>query len=263
MHYVGIWFTVMLWLLIEVSLPGAEELERERLRSTELVHVKEEEVERRPEVEGRPGVSSLEGSTDGDMATPDKHSLNLFLQKPGSFSKLSKLLEVAKMSPDSDNHSQSCSPVKVSTTVSSPIHPTTQTTLPSSPCAAPSPLCLEVKAEPSTALFSPPYLSGNSSPGKMSSSSQQQQQLQPNDQLLRVLTEKSGHWFSLLPRSPCDESSTTTPPAFSPQSSSTTRPKSPTSLSPNPPATTSASPTTGINNFSLSALQVGACYLHR
>uniref|UniRef100_A0A673ZSH6 Bromodomain adjacent to zinc finger domain 2B n=1 Tax=Salmo trutta TaxID=8032 RepID=A0A673ZSH6_SALTR len=204
---------------------GAEELERERLRSTELVHVKEEEVERRPEVEGRPGASSLEGSTDGDMATPDKHSLNLFLQKPGSFSKLSKLLEVAKMSPDSDNHSQSCSPVKV-------------------------------KAEPSTALFSPPYLSGNSSPGKMSSSSQQQQQLQPNDQLLRVLTEKSGHWFSLLPRSPCDESSTTTPPAFSPQSSSTTRPKSPSSLSPNPPATTSASPTTGINNFSLSALQV-------
>ncbi|XP_055726658.1 bromodomain adjacent to zinc finger domain protein 2B-like isoform X19 [Salvelinus fontinalis] len=227
---------------------GAEELERERLRSTELVHMKEE-VERRPEVEGKPG------STDGDMATPDKHSLNLFLQKPGSFSKLSKLLEVAKMSPDSDNHSQSSSPIKVPTTVPSPIHPTTQTTLPSSPCAAPSPLCPEVKAEPSTALFSPPYLSGNSSPGKMSSSSLQQQQLQPNDQLLRVLMEKSGHWFSLLPRSPCDESSTTTPPAFSPQSS-TTRPKSPSSLSPNNPATTSASnPTTGINNFSLSALQ--------
>uniref|UniRef100_A0A4W5KJ92 Bromodomain adjacent to zinc finger domain 2B n=1 Tax=Hucho hucho TaxID=62062 RepID=A0A4W5KJ92_9TELE len=229
---------------------GAEELERERLRSTELVHVKEEEVERRPEVGGRPGASSLEESTDGDMATPDKHSLNLFLQKPSSFSKLSKLLEVAKMSPDSDNHphSQSCSPVKVPTTVSSPIHPTTQTTLPSSPSAAPSPLCPEVKAEPSTALFSPPYLSSNSSPGKTSTL---------NDQLLRVLTEKSGHWFSLLPRSPCDEYSTTTPPAFSPQSSSTTRPKSPSSLSPNPPATTSASPsnTTGINNFSLSALQ--------
>uniref|UniRef100_A0A8C7U257 Bromodomain adjacent to zinc finger domain 2B n=1 Tax=Oncorhynchus mykiss TaxID=8022 RepID=A0A8C7U257_ONCMY len=238
---------------------GAEELERERLRSTELVHVEEEEVERRPEVEGRPGASSLEGSTDGDMASPDKHSLNIFLQKPGSFSKLSKLLEVAKMSPDSDNHSQSCSPVKVPTAVSSPIHPTTQTILPSSPCAAPPPLCPEVKAESSKALFSPPYLSGNSSPGKMSSSSLQQQQLQPNDQLLRVLTENSGHWFSLLPRSPCDESSTTNPPAFSPQSSSTTRPKSPSSLSPNPPATTSASPsnpTTGINNFSLSALQV-------
>ncbi|XP_035629194.2 bromodomain adjacent to zinc finger domain protein 2B-like isoform X3 [Oncorhynchus keta] len=244
-------------IFVEGMETGKEELDRERLRSTELVHM-EEEVERRPEVEGRPGASSLEGSTDGDMASPDKHSLNIFLQKPGSFSKLSKLLEVAKMSPDSDNHSQSCRPVKVPTAVSSPIHPTTQTILPSSPCAAPPPLCLEVKAEPSTALFSPPYLSGNSSPGKMSSSSLQQQQLQPNDQLLRVLTEKSGHWFSLLPRSPCDESSTTTPPAFSPQSSSITRPKSPSSLSPNPPATTSASPsnsTTGINNFSLSALQ--------
>uniref|UniRef100_A0A8C8J157 Bromodomain adjacent to zinc finger domain protein 2B n=1 Tax=Oncorhynchus tshawytscha TaxID=74940 RepID=A0A8C8J157_ONCTS len=219
---------------------GAEELERERLRSTELVHVEEEEVERRPEVEGRPGASSLEGSTDGDMASPDKHSLNIFLQKPGSFSKLSKLLEVSKMSPDSDNHSQSCSPVKVPTAVSSPIHPTAQTILPSSPCAAPPPLCPEVKAD--------------------SLQQQQQQQLQPNDQLLRVLTEKSGHWFSLLPRSPCDESSTTTPPAFSPQSSSTTRPKSPSSLSPNPPATTSASPsnpTTGINNFSLSQVKSG------
>uniref|UniRef100_A0A8C7F0I0 Bromodomain adjacent to zinc finger domain 2B n=1 Tax=Oncorhynchus kisutch TaxID=8019 RepID=A0A8C7F0I0_ONCKI len=191
---------------------GAEELEkeRERLRRTELVQVKEE-VERRPqEVEGRLGASTLEGSRD-------KHTLNLFLQKPGSFSKLSKLLEVAKMSPDSDNHphSLSCSLAKVPTTVSSPI------------------------PEPSTALLSPSYLS--SGPGKISSSPQQ---LQPNDQLFRVLTEKNCHWFSLLPRSPCDESSvstssTTTPPASSPYSSSTTRPKSPSSLSSNPLASTS------------------------
>uniref|UniRef100_A0A8C7V937 Bromodomain adjacent to zinc finger domain 2B n=1 Tax=Oncorhynchus mykiss TaxID=8022 RepID=A0A8C7V937_ONCMY len=195
---------------------GAEELEkeRERLRRTELVQVKEE-VERRPqEVEGRLGASTVEGSRDKHTATPDKHTLNLFLQKPGSFSKLSKLLEVAKMSPDSDNHphSLSCSVAKVPTTV---------------------------KAEPSTALLSPSYLS--SGPGKMSSSPQQ---LQPNDQLFRVLTEKNCHWFSLLPRSPCDESSvstssTTTPPASSPYSSSTTRPKSPSSLSSNPLASTS------------------------
>uniref|UniRef100_A0A8C7CD88 Bromodomain adjacent to zinc finger domain 2B n=1 Tax=Oncorhynchus kisutch TaxID=8019 RepID=A0A8C7CD88_ONCKI len=215
---------------------GAEELEkeRERLRRTELVQVKEE-VERRPqEVEGRLGASTLEGSRD-------KHTLNLFLQKPGSFSKLSKLLEVAKMSPDSDNHphSLSCSLAKVPTTVSSPIRPTIQTTLPSNPSASPAPLCPEVKAEPSTALLSPSYLS--SGPGKISSSPQQ---LQPNDQLFRVLTEKNCHWFSLLPRSPCDESSvstssTTTPPASSPYSSSTTRPKSPSSLSSNPLASTS------------------------
>uniref|UniRef100_A0A674EWA7 Bromodomain adjacent to zinc finger domain 2B n=1 Tax=Salmo trutta TaxID=8032 RepID=A0A674EWA7_SALTR len=185
---------------------GAEELEkeRERLRSTELVQVKEE-VERRPQE--RLGASTLEGSCNKNTATPDKHTLNLFLQKPGSFSKLSKLLEVAKMSPDSDNHPHSLS------------------------CSL---------AKPSTAL-SPLYLS--SGPGKMSSSPQQQQ-LQPNDQLFRVLTEKNCHWFSLLPRSPCDESSvttssTTTPPASSPYSSSTTRPKSPSSLSSNSLASTS------------------------
>ncbi|XP_064820634.1 bromodomain adjacent to zinc finger domain protein 2B-like isoform X10 [Oncorhynchus masou masou] len=241
---------------------GAEELERERarLRRTELVQVKEE-VERRPqEVEGRLGASTLEGSRDKHTATPDKHTLNLFLQKPGSFSKLSKLLEVAKMSPDSDNHphSLSCSLAKVPTTASSPIRPPIQTTLPSNPSASPAPLCPEVKAEPSTALLSPSYL--GSGPGKMSSSPQQ---LQPNDQLFRVLTEKNCHWFSLLPRSPCDESSvstssSTTPPASSPYSSSTTRPKSPSSLSSNPLASTSASPsnlTTGINNFPFSALQ--------
>uniref|UniRef100_A0A8C6LF13 Bromodomain adjacent to zinc finger domain 2B n=1 Tax=Nothobranchius furzeri TaxID=105023 RepID=A0A8C6LF13_NOTFU len=48
---------------------------------------------------------------------------------------------------------------------------------------------------------------------------------QASDQLLRVLTERSGHWFSLLPRNPCDLSSiTSTPPGVprgSPQASST------------------------------------------
>uniref|UniRef100_A0A8C6L7B3 Bromodomain adjacent to zinc finger domain 2B n=1 Tax=Nothobranchius furzeri TaxID=105023 RepID=A0A8C6L7B3_NOTFU len=55
---------------------------------------------------------------------------------------------------------------------------------------------------------------------------------QASDQLLRVLTERSGHWFSLLPRNPCDLSSiTSTPPGVprgSPQASSTPgRPRSP------------------------------------
>uniref|UniRef100_A0A8C2WRN4 Bromodomain adjacent to zinc finger domain 2B n=1 Tax=Cyclopterus lumpus TaxID=8103 RepID=A0A8C2WRN4_CYCLU len=55
---------------------------------------------------------------------------------------------------------------------------------------------------------------------------------QANDQLLRVLTERSGHWFSLLPRNPCDLTSITTPPPgvprVSPQASSTpARPRSP------------------------------------
>lgn len=90
---------------------------------------------------------------------------------------------------------------------------------------------------------------------------------QANDQLLRVLTERSGHWFSLLPRNPCDLSSlTTTPsgvPRVSPQASSTpARPRSPPPspalpLTPSA-ASASASPhhPTGILSYPLSTLQV-------
>ncbi|XP_028290694.1 bromodomain adjacent to zinc finger domain protein 2B-like isoform X2 [Gouania willdenowi] len=87
-----------------------------------------------------------------------------------------------------------------------------------------------------------------------------------NNQLLRDLTERSGHWFSLLPRSPCDISSlTTTPPGasrVSPQASSTPgRPRSPPPspalpLTPSA-ASASASPLhpAGLLNYPLSALQ--------
>uniref|UniRef100_A0A673G713 Bromodomain adjacent to zinc finger domain protein 2B-like n=1 Tax=Sinocyclocheilus rhinocerous TaxID=307959 RepID=A0A673G713_9TELE len=59
-----------------------------------------------------------------------------------------------------------------------------------------------------------------------------------NDQLLKVLSERSGHWFSLLPRSPCDDTSLIQPSAH-PQSSpcsntASTRPKTP------PPPSTSS-----------------------
>uniref|UniRef100_A0A8C1D1B9 Bromodomain adjacent to zinc finger domain, 2Ba n=1 Tax=Cyprinus carpio carpio TaxID=630221 RepID=A0A8C1D1B9_CYPCA len=59
-----------------------------------------------------------------------------------------------------------------------------------------------------------------------------------NDQLLKVLSERSGHWFSLLPRSPCDDTSLIQPsahPQSSPSSNTTsTRPKTP------PPPSTSS-----------------------
>lgn len=91
--------------------------------------------------------------------------------------------------------------------------------------------------------------------------------IQANDQLLRVLTERSGHWFSLLPRNPCDLSSLTAtppgPPRVSPQASSTpARPKSPPQ-SPALPLTPSAASASGsphhpagLLNYPLSALQV-------
>uniref|UniRef100_A0A673HJ26 Bromodomain adjacent to zinc finger domain protein 2B-like n=1 Tax=Sinocyclocheilus rhinocerous TaxID=307959 RepID=A0A673HJ26_9TELE len=59
-----------------------------------------------------------------------------------------------------------------------------------------------------------------------------------NDQLLKVLSERSGHWFSLLPRSPCDDTSLLQPSAHGQSSPSSntasTRPKTP------PPPSTSS-----------------------
>ncbi|XP_035485025.1 bromodomain adjacent to zinc finger domain protein 2B isoform X4 [Scophthalmus maximus] len=92
---------------------------------------------------------------------------------------------------------------------------------------------------------------------------------QTNDQLLRVLTERSGHWFSLLPRNPCDLSSLTTPPSGAPRvppqaSSTPARPRSPPPspalpLTPSA-ASASASPhhPAGLLNYPIAALQVKA-----
>ncbi|XP_051985592.1 bromodomain adjacent to zinc finger domain protein 2B-like isoform X5 [Xyrauchen texanus] len=76
-----------------------------------------------------------------------------------------------------------------------------------------------------------------------------QTQLIPNDQLLRVLSERTGHWFSLLPRSPCDETSLIQPsahPQSSPQNTPSTRPKT-------PPPTLTSSPHNHLLSLSTSA----------
>ncbi|XP_051568319.1 bromodomain adjacent to zinc finger domain protein 2B-like isoform X5 [Myxocyprinus asiaticus] len=93
-----------------------------------------------------------------------------------------------------------------------------------------------------------------------------------NDQLLRVLSEHSGHWFSLLPRTPCDETSLIQPSAH-PQSSPhnntpSTRPKTPPQPSSSSPQhhllslSTSAShlnpSPSGISNFSMQVKPGGA-----
>uniref|UniRef100_UPI0037E82B33 bromodomain adjacent to zinc finger domain protein 2B n=1 Tax=Semicossyphus pulcher TaxID=241346 RepID=UPI0037E82B33 len=194
------------------SCEGFEEVETEkRQRPAQVVRVKEEQLEdtNNPEVP----------STDGDTTTPesqrDKDSLNLFLQKPGSFSKLSKLLEVAKMAPDSDVDSHNHS-ARVPTTESHPSYPTPQT-------ATATQQGLIDKTDTSV----PPQLKGRHLP------------LLHDEQLAKILTEKSNQWFSLLPRSPCDESSVTS--GSSPQASSSPLQsisnKSPSSLSPDRLAT--------------------------
>uniref|UniRef100_A0A4W6FTF5 Bromodomain adjacent to zinc finger domain 2B n=1 Tax=Lates calcarifer TaxID=8187 RepID=A0A4W6FTF5_LATCA len=221
---------------------GYEEVEKEKERqeTAQVIMVKEEQLEETK----KPVITSM----DSDTATPESQqdSLNLFLQKPGSLSKLSKLLEVAKMARDSDINSHHSHSAKIPTAASYPSHPTSQTgmshsTLPVTPQQG-----LTDKTGTSVpSLLSAPQL--KSSPWITCSP----QTVLHDDQLSKILTEKSNQWFSLLPRSPCDESSVTSgssPPASysSPQTIST---KSPSSLSPNLLAATSHSTPAGINNI--------------
>uniref|UniRef100_A0A671YSL8 Bromodomain adjacent to zinc finger domain 2B n=1 Tax=Sparus aurata TaxID=8175 RepID=A0A671YSL8_SPAAU len=221
------------------SVEGYEEAEKEkkRPRTAQVIRVKEEQPEE---------TRTL--GTDGDAtrteSQQDQDSLNLFLQKPGSFSKLSKLLEVAKMAQDSDINSHNSLSAKVPTAASYPSYPTSQT--------ATSQQGLTDKTDTS-AFKSSPWITGSP------------QLMLHEDQLSKVLTEKSNQWFSLFPRTPCDEDSVTSgssPPAsYSPLQTIST--KSPSSLSPNPSAASSSSTPAGINNVQSSVLQVVKSGVHQ
>ncbi|KAM7380595.1 hypothetical protein PAMP_003878 [Pampus punctatissimus] len=197
----------------------------------------------------KPVASSQTQSKDRDTATPenqqDKDSLNLFLQKPGSFSKLSKLLEITKMAQGSDINSQNS--YSAPTTVHYPSYPTSQAAT-----TQQGPLDKTDTAVPFP-LKNTPWLIGSS------------QSVLHDDQFSKMLTEKSNHWFSVLPRSPCDESSVTSgsspPSSSSPLQTICTKPHS--SLSPNPLSTTSSSTPAGINNKQLSVLQQVQSGIHQ
>lgn len=216
------------------------EMEEKRLRTAQVIRVKDEPLEETK----KPVVSSPAQSTDGDTTTPesqqDKDSLNLFLQKPGSFSKLSTLLEVAKLAQDSGINPHNSHSVKVPTTASYPSYPTSQA------ATSQQGLIDKMDTSVSSLLKSNPWMT--CSP----------QSILHDDQLSKILMEKSNQWFSLFPRSPCDESSVTSgssPPA-SASPLHTISNKSPSSLSPNSLATASSGAPAGINNM-LSVLQVG------
>uniref|UniRef100_A0A8C1MR04 Bromodomain adjacent to zinc finger domain 2B n=1 Tax=Cyprinus carpio TaxID=7962 RepID=A0A8C1MR04_CYPCA len=184
---------------------GPEELhrERERMKNGHLVQVKEEPAE---EPDEKYSTTEMKHKPPQDV-----DSLNLFLQKPDSFSKLSKLLEVAKMSSEVSCHQYSS--------------PRQQTTLPRTPNH-------DVKPDLNdSCLLNNTYLTNA------------QQQIR-NEQLYKVLTERNAHWFSLLPRSPCDVSSLTE----GPHSASSSSPQT-TAVSAGPYSAAR------INNFSLAALQ--------
>ncbi|XP_064306951.1 bromodomain adjacent to zinc finger domain protein 2B isoform X14 [Phalacrocorax carbo] len=223
---------------------GLEEIakEKEKLKKVESMHIKEEEFETEEKIHC---LNTTHCEQKEDLK--EKDNTNLFLQKPGSFSKLSKLLEVAKMPPESDIMSPK------------PNGSAANGCTLSYPSNSKNSLCsLQPTASQSTTeksdsnnLFSP----NASGTGKFYSSP-----LIPNDQLLKTLTEKSRQWFSLLPRIPCDDMSVTH--IDTPATTTSLTPQShPPSKSPSPVpspllGSTSAQSPMGLSPFALSPLQM-------
>uniref|UniRef100_A0A8C6NQ56 Bromodomain adjacent to zinc finger domain 2B n=1 Tax=Nothobranchius furzeri TaxID=105023 RepID=A0A8C6NQ56_NOTFU len=144
-----------------------------------------------------------------------KNSQSVFYQQSSCVSKLCMRRDVGKnfKTEDKESPSAASTPSMVITNHTTNIPPPASTSL-SFPC-----------------LTAPRESPGNTPPTSSPAPSPHLS-FQASDQLLRVLTERSGHWFSLLPRNPCDLSSiTSTPPGVprgSPQASSTPgRPRSP------------------------------------
>ncbi|KAM6078650.1 bromodomain adjacent to zinc finger domain protein 2B isoform 4-T4 [Theristicus caerulescens] len=223
---------------------GLEEIakEKEKLKKVESMHIKEEEFETEEKLHC---LNTTHCEQKEDLK--EKDNTNLFLQKPGSFSKLSKLLEVAKMPPESDIMSPK------------PNGSTANGCMLSYPSNSKNSLCSlqpavsqsTVEKSDSNNLFSP----NASGTGKFYSSP-----LIPNDQLLKTLTEKSRQWFSLLPRIPCDDMSVTH--IDTPATTTSLTPQShPPSKSPSPVpspllGSTSAQSPMGLSPFALSPLQM-------
>ncbi|KAM6421510.1 bromodomain adjacent to zinc finger domain protein 2B isoform 2-T2 [Rhynochetos jubatus] len=220
---------------------GLEEIakEKEKLRKVESMQIKEEEFETEEKLHC---LNTTHCEQKEDLK--EKDNTNLFLQKPGSFSKLSKLLEVAKMPPESDIVSPK--PNGGSANGCALSYPGNSLCGPQPPAPQGAP-----EKPDSNNLFS----QNACGPGKFYGSP-----LAPSDQLLKTLTEKNRQWFSLLPRTPCDDMSVThvdTPAA----AASLTPQSHPPSKSPSPvpsPLLGSASSQSpmGIGPFALSPLQM-------
>ncbi|XP_077037944.1 bromodomain adjacent to zinc finger domain protein 2B isoform X10 [Agelaius phoeniceus] len=223
---------------------GLEEIakEKEKLKKEESMHIKEEEFESEEKLHC---LATTHCEQKENLK--EKDSTNLFLQKPGSFSKLSKLLEVAKMPPESDTMSPKPNGSAANgCTLSYPNNSK------NSLCSLQPPASQSSIEKPeSNNLFSP----NASGTGKFYSSP-----LIPNDQLLKTLTEKSRQWFSLLPRVPCDDTSVThvdTPATTAPLTPQSHPPSNSPSPVPSPLlGSASAQSPMGLSPFALSPLQM-------
>ncbi|XP_077010074.1 bromodomain adjacent to zinc finger domain protein 2B isoform X12 [Tamandua tetradactyla] len=220
---------------------GLEEIakEKEKFKKAESIQVKEEMFETAGDTLHCLNKDHCQQKED----SKEKDNTNLFLQKPGSFSKLSKLLEVAKMPPESDvmiskpNGSANGCTLSYQNSGKHSLGSLQSTAIQSN-----------VEKTDSNNLFN----TGLSGPGKFYSPL-------PSDQLLKTLTEKNRQWFSLLPRTPCDDTSVTH--ADMSTASLVAPPSQPPSKSPSPtPApllgSSSAQNPIGLNPFALSPLQM-------
>ncbi|XP_041858352.1 bromodomain adjacent to zinc finger domain protein 2B isoform X2 [Melanotaenia boesemani] len=200
-------------------------VEEKRQTASRMIRLKEENQEEAR----KPAVSIPAQSRDIYKRRPVCQQDNLFLQKPSSLSKLSKLLDVAKMAHDSDMSAQKIYTGEVPAMAFYPSYPTSQT---DKTDASISSLLSAAQLKHSLWMTHSP------------------KSILHYDQLSKILTENSSEWFSLLPRSPCDGSSVTSgssPPASS-SSPQPIRTKSPSFLFSNPTATEIYNTTTGINS---------------
>ncbi|XP_068263629.1 bromodomain adjacent to zinc finger domain protein 2B isoform X6 [Nyctibius grandis] len=223
---------------------GLEEIakEKEKLKNVESMHIKEEEFETEEKLHC---LNTTHCEQKEDLK--EKDNTNLFLQKPGSFSKLSKLLEVAKMPPESDITSPKPNG-SAANGCTLPYPSNSKNSL----CSLQPPVS---QSTPEKSDSNNPLNPNASGTGKFYSSP-----LIPNDQLLNTLTEKNRQWFSLLPRTPCDDTSVThvdtpaTTTSLTPQSHPPSKPPSPV---PSPLlGSTSAQSPMGLSPFALSPLQM-------
>lgn len=205
------------------------------------MHIKEEEFETEEKLHCS-NTTHCEQKED----LKEKDNTNLFLQKPGSFSKLSKLLEVAKMPPESD-----VVPAKPNGSAANGCALAYPSNSKPSLCSLPPAAAQGAAEKPDS---SNPFGPSASGPGKFYSAP-----LVPNDQLLKTLTEKSRQWFSLLPRTPCDDLSVTHVDAPASAAALTPSQPLPKSPSPAPSPQRGAAPAQSpvpLGPFALSPLQV-------
>uniref|UniRef100_A0A4X2L5M6 Bromodomain adjacent to zinc finger domain protein 2B n=1 Tax=Vombatus ursinus TaxID=29139 RepID=A0A4X2L5M6_VOMUR len=222
---------------------GLEEIakEKEKLKKAEIIQIKEEMFENSDDTLNCLNTGHCEQKED----LKEKDNTNLFLQKPSSFSKLSKLLEVAKMPPESDIMNP-----KPNGGAANGCTLSYQNGAKNSLCSLQSAVSQSNKEKADSNLFNPV----SSGQGKFYSPP-----LIANDQLLKTLTEKNRQWFSLLPRTPCDDTSLTH--ADGSAVASLVPHSQPPSKSPSPVpspllGSSSAQNTMGLSPFALSPLQM-------